>query len=38
MLDRAAELVKIDGDAIDLAFVQSIRLGLEQEQGNLWRR
>ncbi|HEY1509368.1 MAG TPA: AAA family ATPase [Solirubrobacteraceae bacterium] len=35
MLDRAAELVKIDGDAIDLAFVQSIRLGLEQEQGNL---
>jgi DNA-binding CsgD family transcriptional regulator/tetratricopeptide (TPR) repeat protein len=35
MLDRAAELVKIDGDATDLAFVQSIRLGLEQEQGNL---
>jgi DNA-binding CsgD family transcriptional regulator len=35
MLQRAAELVTVDGDAIDLAFVQSIRLGLEQEQGNL---
>ena len=35
MLARAAELVTIDGDAIDVAFVQSIRLGLEQEQGNL---
>jgi ATP/maltotriose-dependent transcriptional regulator MalT len=34
-LARAVELVGIDGDAIDVAFVQSIRLGLEQEQGNL---
>lgn len=36
-LQRATELVVIDGDAIDVAFVQSIRLGLDQEQGNLLR-
>jgi DNA-binding CsgD family transcriptional regulator/tetratricopeptide (TPR) repeat protein len=34
-LEQAAQLVVTDGDAIDVAFVQSIRLGLEQEQGNL---